>query len=515
MTNNRIALTFAAAIVGVFALSAGAMAERPPGAGGGGGGGGGNAPPDYGDLWVLLRYESGIPVLTEESCVQPLAAETFEGCIQKPGTTEPEDCVVIPVDPETCAVPLDYAIYTQEVDFGRINEARSPVTVFESQLEDVIVNLATAGCLSLDPAGRPVYSSVEMDGDVPVVLTSTVDSPLQNLAMYRQLVLEGSLPGGLELPGMDEPQGWLFTAARALGAASDKAGEVNKDMWIYLNDILGLTDPAVTTALTKSCIEVKQEVMGKIEMVEKCFLDVSAFSYTRSAEYGALPTPPYIPADDPQAGVFEYLDQIGPNSFEIATGLILNAAFPDGAGSYVEYSDSNADAFAKLADDARNVIQFMHDWPVPGGLETPVPCGNAADVFYDVSISDVSGLQVPVRMVAGTEGREGIVTVVNAGPAEATGTVMVTGEDLDGLPIGPLFRVVDGVVTEEVIFAVPEDFTLPAGYSKSWTFFFSIDYATKISWEAVAYAEFDVNTLNNSVTEETVVNRAKGGGAGH
>jgi hypothetical protein len=31
----------------------------------------------------------------------------------------------------------------------------------------------------------------------------------------------------------------------------------------------------------------------------------------------------------------------------------------------------------------------------------------------------------------------------------------------------------------------------------------------------VAYAEFDVNTLNNSVTEETVVNRAKGGGAGH
>ena len=514
MTYRKIALTFVAALAGVFALNAGALAARPPGAGGGGGGGS-NAPPDYGDLWVLLRYESGLPMLTDDFCQQPIAAETFEGCIQKPNTTEPEDCVVIPVDPETCAVPLDYAIYTQEVDFGRINEARSPEAVFEAQLEDVLVNLATAGCLTLDPAGRPVYSSVEIDGDLPVIVTSTVDSPLQNLAMYRQLMLEGSLPGGLLLPGMEEPQGWLFTAARALGAASDKTGEVTEDMWIYLNDILGLTAADVTPALSKHCVEVKQEVMGKIEMVEKCVLDVSSFGYTRSAEYGALPAPPYIPADDPQPGVFEYLDQTGPNSFEIATGPILNAAFPDGLDGYIEYSGSNVEAFAKHADDARSVIEFMHNWPVPGGLETIVPCGNAADVFYDVSISDVSGLQVPVRMVAGTEGREGTVTVVNEGPAEATGTVMVTGVDLDLLPIGPLYRVVDGVVTEELIFEVPEEFTLPAGYSKSWMFYFSMDYATKISWEAVADAEFDVNLANNSVTEETVVNRAKGGGGGH
>ena len=101
MRKQKIALTFAAAIVGVFAMSA-AMAERPPGAGGGGGGGGSNAPPDYGDLIVLYRDPSGsgIPVLTADSCVQPLAAETFDGCIDIPGT-DPADCRIIPVDPQT------------------------------------------------------------------------------------------------------------------------------------------------------------------------------------------------------------------------------------------------------------------------------------------------------------------------------------------------------------------------------------------------------------------------------
>ncbi len=513
MTKQKIALTFASAIVGVLALSAGAIAERPPGVGGGGGS---KAPPDYGDLFVLYRDPSGIPILTADHCVQPLAAETFDGCINIPNT-DPADCRIIPVDPQTCAVPLEYAIYTQEVDFGRINEARSPVTVFDSQLEDVMVNLATAGCLSLDPAGRPVYSSLEMDGDEPVLRTSTVDSPLQNLAIYRQLMLEGSLPGGLILPGMEEPMDWLYTAARALGAASDKSGGVTVDLWSRLNDILGLTDPGVTPALARHCIQVKEEVMGKIEMVQRCFLDVSAFGYNRTGEYGSLPMPAYIPADEPLDGVFEYLNQDGPNSFSIIEGSILDAVFPDldaGTG-HIPYSGVNAEAFAQLADDARAVIDFMHNWPVPGELETPVVCDAAADVFYDVSISDVSGLQVPVRMVAGTEGREGTVTVSNAGPAEATGTVMVTGVDLDGQPIGPLYRVVDGVITEEVIFSVPEEFTLPAGYSQSWTFFFSMDYATKITWTAVADAESDVNLANNSVTEETVVNRAKGGGGGH
>jgi len=37
---------------------------------------------------------------------------------------------------------------------------RSPVSVVQQQLDNVIVNLATADCVTLDPAGRLVTSTV-------------------------------------------------------------------------------------------------------------------------------------------------------------------------------------------------------------------------------------------------------------------------------------------------------------------------------------------------------------------
>ncbi len=70
-------------------------------------------------------------------------------------------------------------------------------------------------------------------------MASTIDSPLQNLAIYRQLMLTGTI--GAPLP---EGAGTLDTAARGLGAASDKTGEVNVDLVAYLNQIMGLSDPA-------------------------------------------------------------------------------------------------------------------------------------------------------------------------------------------------------------------------------------------------------------------------------
>ena len=81
----------------------------------------------------------------------------------------------------------------------------------------------------------------------------------------------------------------------------------------------------------------------------------------------------------------------------------------------------NIGGFTQAADDTREVINFMHDHPLPVGSETPVPlCDDSSldtDDVYDVSISEESGLQVPKRMVADAEeGREIIVTVANAGP---------------------------------------------------------------------------------------------------
>lgn len=196
--------------------------------------------------------------------------------------------------------------------------------------------------------------------------------------------------------------------------------------------------------------------------------------------------------------------------FYIGEGPITTRVFEDAEG----FTNGDIGGFAQEADDARAVIQYMHNWPVPGEYETARVCDEAADTFYDVSISDVSGLQVPVRMVADTEGREGTVTVSNAGPADADVSLMVIGEyeGADGAETVAMLRVVDGVVTEDPIFEEAEVILLRAGRSASFVFFFSMDEATTIEWTATAEAEFDVNLDNNTVEAETVVRATKGGG---
>lgn len=532
MKKQGICYVLTAILVGLFAFSSGVMAERPPGVGGGNGGGhdSGNEPPDYGDLFILYRDAWGVPILTADDCQQPLAAETFDGCgmIENSGHPLDGECLLIPVDPATCSAEGPYSIYTQEVDFGRINESRSPDSVFESQLEEASLTLATAGCISLDPAGRPVASSVII-GDNPetpavedsYVKTSTIDSPLQHLAMYQALMMNGTLGDNIDLG-----RSWIDAAATSLGAASDKSGFVGVDLVVYLNEILGLTETPESAVLDRICISVKEEVMGAIQHVQKCFLDFSSYddgsgvlgyTYDRNATFGALPAPAYIYSDTygTDVGIFEYLHEFDTQNhyFEIAKAPILDVV-PELAGSY---PGENIGAFATAADDSRAVIDYMHVWPVPGDYATPVPCEASADVYYDVSISADSGLQVPKRMVADTEGREGTLTVANAGPADATGFVKLTGIDSDGEVVGPLYLIDGGIVTATEVFAgteYTEPFTLAAGYSTSWTFFFSMDYATTIEWTAEVMADEDVNASNDVVTETTVVTAVKAGGGG-
>jgi hypothetical protein len=377
---------------------------------------------------------------------------------------------------------------TQEVDFGRVNEARSPDEVFAAQLADVVVNLATSDCVvSLDPAGRMVTSA------------GTIDSPLQNLAIYRQLMLTGTI--GVSLA---QDATILETAARGLGVASDKTGEVNVDQVAYLNQIMGLT--ATTTILDpKICIDVREEVQGTVQMVNKCFLDYKvpppdtlvAYDYVRDTNFLGLPAPAYIPESGPQDGWFEYLswiDATDPPLFEILQGLITTAVFAD-----EPFSDFNIGGFAQASDDTRAVINFMHDWPIPDAdvFATLVPCDALSDITYDVSISDVSGLQVPKNYVNGGE-REFTVTVANAGPDSASGIVTVTASANDA-------------VVEEWVFTFDD---LAAGASESFVQLFTITTTSDtIDWTAVVEAEFDVIEDNNTATGTSSV-RATGGG-GH
>lgn len=502
-------------VMSVAGLNASA-AGYGKGSGGGGGGGGGSTQPDYSDLFVLYRDASGIPILTPELCQQPIASEVFPGC-----NLTTEGYCLIPLDLATCTVLPEYATYTQEVEFGRTSAVRSPDSVINSQLEEALLSLNTAGCISLDPAGRLVYSSV-VNG---VTETRTIDSSLQNLAIYRELMTKGDAS---RIPLQGRP--WLDMAAKALGAASDKEGKVSVDMVIYINQILGLTEADPPAPLVKQCIDVREEVMGKMETVQKCFLTMGGHTYNRTQNFLSLPSPKYIPAENPQDGWFEYLYEDSPGIFMIKQGPILGAV-PELQDGTLEKAEIGG--FAQAADDTRAVIQFMHSWPVIGDMATPVQCEATGDVYYDLSINADSGLQVPVRMVAGTEGREGSLTITNAGPATASGTVTLIGRYGGGfvklLPIAEPSQ-----TTNEDVFSVTlrelstvtaadepvatffdnndESFTdLPAGSSKTWSFSFSIDTATTIVWEATVSGPNDVNPNNDAVVEETKVTASRGG----
>jgi len=514
-------LLVVAVLIGLSAMTASAFAAPPPGAGGGGSGGGsgnggggsgggsggggdgGGETPDLGDLFVLKRDARGVPELTAESCQQPLAAPgvtlpavgTIPECVPASAT----DSCVIPVDPATCAVVVGYETYTQEVDFGRTSVVRSPVSVLEQQLDDVVVNLATADCTTLDAAGRLVTSTVADDG---TVTSGAIDSPLQNLAIYRQLMLTGFL--GTESAHLDlKDTNFLNTAARGIGAAIDKTGKVSVDTVVYLNQIMGLSDPGTTTVLGDPiCINVKEEVKGVVQPVQKCFLNYGAYAYNRGTNFGSLPSPAYIPEGSPTPGTFEFLTEVLPSTvpvtFQIAQRLITSTVFGDAPG----FTAGNIGGFAQAADDTRAVINFMHSNPIPLGYETQLTCTPSGTTGYDLSISDQSGLQVPVRMVAGTEGREFTVAVANAGPDTATGVeVVVTAKDANGLAIPTFPRTYSNL-------------TILPGASWSKTEGFSVNAATTVTWTATAKAEFDVNLNNNSVTETTTVTGTGGGGGG-
>jgi len=543
---RTFAVRFAAALVGTLAFAAGAQ----------------QAPPvDFGDLIKLYRDANGVPIPTPGElagpglCQQPLYFGPTDLCSSDCGVAAFDelgnlvsDPVVVDVDQTTCAIAIGCEACTQEVEFGRINEARSSETVFQSQLEDVIFNLATADQVTLDSAGRLVASNCD---DVTLDnLAKTIDSPLQNLAIYRELMLTGYI--GAE-PGIPLPGDMFDTAARGLGAASDKSGGVNVDLVHYLNKIMGLD--VVPTVVGKICETYREEVQGTVQPVEKCFLNYGAlvatdplgadYSYTRSANFGALPDPAYIPegAVEEDPNWFEYLAVVAPvdpddPSFKIDHGPITNAVFCfDTAGDPLdpvyatdcesllpetsnveEFAGDNVRAFATAADDARAVIAFMHNWQVPVGYETAIPCTPSGEDSYDLLISPQSGLQVPVQMVSTTEGREFTVTVTNGGPDTGAGTVTVTADTADG---GPVLADLDGdgTFTDLSPFVFPVT-NLAPGTNSSRTVMFTIgepNVRTQISWTATVVAdppEADPNPLNNSVSATTNVRTTGGGGGG-
>lgn len=262
----------------------------------------------FGDMYVILRDENGVPILSAEGFVQP---------IDKDGNPIPLDEEGHPID-ETLVV---------EVEIGRLNVGRAPSHVLESRLKEAIDTLNAADSITLDAAGRLV---VTIDG-----VEKTIDSPLENLGLYIALMETGTL--GLtvdssvlgDLAYLNDGQltaADFLTAASLLGAATDKAVPMSIDQIVYTNVFLDI-DGTITQGSAK-------------------YVDFSDFSYDREDVYGDMTATILVEENgvwvEKTVNVFEAV--FGETDYE---------------------SDSGVDGFTQAADDARAVINFIHEYEIP------------------------------------------------------------------------------------------------------------------------------------------------------
>jgi len=263
----------------------------------------------FGDLYVILRDENGVPILTPEGFVQPIDAD---------GNPIPLDAEGAPIDPSLAI----------EVELGRLNVGRAPNSVLDRRAQEVITLLNAATEITLDAAGRLV---ITVDG-----VAKTIDSPLENLAIYVALMTTGTIPGVSDLPGteFDHLVDGVFTAADMLSAASflaagrDKAGELTTDEVAYINAFLDINT-------------VKQ---GNVTYSD---IDFSSFIYDRSDLYENVTVTVLIQQPDGSWVPTEV------NVYEAVFGSMDFS----GAGSL--------SVFAQAAEDARAIIEYIHEYALP------------------------------------------------------------------------------------------------------------------------------------------------------
>ncbi|WP_163325265.1 hypothetical protein [Draconibacterium mangrovi] len=192
---------------------------------------------DYGDLYVLLRDDNGVPTMTwrdldadseqddDEFFVQPIDALGNEIELDQYGEV-PEGAPVI------------------EVDFGRLNIVRSPQSVLDQAFEEAMKVIDFGDDFTLDFCGRLSIWNYDLVVTDSLVLTKTIDSPRENMAIYQYLMkymYENTVENNNanRLAFLDAYQiDALLLAAGCFSAGSDKTGTVDIDEVVYINGFL-------------------------------------------------------------------------------------------------------------------------------------------------------------------------------------------------------------------------------------------------------------------------------------
>ena len=143
-----------------------------------------------------------------------------------------------------------------EVELGRLNVSRSPGHVIDKAFEEALDTFPAAATDLYSKSAEEYAAIVAAQYDT----VSRVDSPLQNLGLYRDVMQDGS--SDLTQKGVT-PASQLDLGAILLGSASDKNIPVSTDTVIAINKIMGL--PALsdtdTGTLAAKAEAVRQAIL--------------------------------------------------------------------------------------------------------------------------------------------------------------------------------------------------------------------------------------------------------------
>jgi hypothetical protein len=253
----------------------------------------------YGDMVVLLRDPNGVPILVD-GLVQVIAYVYDASGNLVPYVVDGKQMVIPYVDGELATTINGVPVYSAEVDLGRLSVGRAPTKVLDHSLTEALSKL-TSGTVTLDSTGRLAVDGV------------TIDSPLENLALYDKYMTTGSLPG------VTLPAG--FNPASLLAAASDKYGTISVDTVVYMNSILGINSGTT-------------------------YYDFSTTNYDRYTTWKNATASVLVLQPD--------------GSYKPTVVNLYDAVFNN--TNWVDPTPTGgADDFATAADDYRAVIEFVHD----------------------------------------------------------------------------------------------------------------------------------------------------------
>jgi hypothetical protein len=393
MNSKYLKSTIAAALCTAAVLAVAGPGGGSGGGGSGGGGGGGSQPSTdlYAEMVLIDRDVNGVPITTLGLGPRDKWVQVPQPIMFGPKTDCPLDFyALVPVGTDSVynsfpegekvdaryipfvdgEIPEEYKLCMTEADLGRLSVVRSPDDVLDRALIEMVTALRDATAVGLDEAGRLMVTYTE-DGEL---LKRTIDAPAENAAAFQRILEQAKLNHAdvgdvtARLPvwpeGETGARHLLNRAAPMLAAASDKFGHVGLDEMIYVTQILDLAGDMTADAKRTfgdpwagGIFNFDGYVYDRATTYSGnvCYLKVLEATPNSSSDDG-------LPVDVTAQVVKEpILARIFP---PLASELDYVGGLTAGT-DYTGFTGENAWGFKQAVDDARAVIFWVHEHPVP------------------------------------------------------------------------------------------------------------------------------------------------------